>query len=50
MPELRQTILFGMVSVVPYLVYLAAPYVLVSRFRLIASLLGATTGASRRGD
>ena len=37
---------FGMVTVVPYLVYLAALYVLVSRFRLIASLPGATAGAS----
>ena len=49
-PELRQAILFGMVTVVPYLVYLAALYVLVSRFRLIASLPGATAGASRQGD
>jgi len=41
-PELRQTILFGMASLVPYLMYLAALYVLESRFRLFASLLGAT--------
>lgn len=40
--ELRQTILFGVASIVPYLIYLAAMYLLLSRFRLITAMLLAT--------
>ena len=36
--DLKTTILFGMWSIIPYFVYLAALYVLVDRLRLEASL------------
>ena len=36
--DLKTTILFGMWSIIPYFVYLAALYVLVDRMRLEASL------------
>ena len=36
--DLKTTIVFGMWSIVPYFVYLAALYVLVDRMRLEASL------------
>lgn len=39
--ELRRTILFGALSLIPYSVYLASLYVLVGRWTLRASLLGA---------
>lgn len=41
-PELKETILFGMASLVPYLVYLVALYFLVDRCRLWTALSGAT--------
>ncbi|WEZ89702.1 GlpM family protein [Pseudomonas sp. NyZ480] len=40
--DLKTTILFGMWSIIPYFVYLAALYVLVDRMRLGASLALAT--------
>jgi len=40
--DLRQTILFGMFSLGPYLLYLGALYLLVGRFKLLPSLIGAT--------
>jgi membrane protein GlpM len=40
--ELRETIVFGMLSLVPYFLYLAALYWLVGRFKLPSSLAGAT--------
>lgn len=40
--ELRETILFGMCSLVPYLLYLTALYFLVAKFKLSFSLAGAT--------
>jgi uncharacterized membrane protein (GlpM family) len=40
--ELKRTIRFGMWSLIPYLVYLAAMYWLVDRFSLRASLLLST--------
>nr|WP_189673017.1 GlpM family protein [Pseudomonas taiwanensis] len=40
--DLKTTILFGMWSIIPYFVYLAALYVLVDRMRLEASLALAT--------
>ena len=40
--ELKQTIAFGMLSIIPYFVYLLSLYFLVGRFRLAPSLLGAT--------
>jgi membrane protein GlpM len=36
--DLKTTIVFGMWSIIPYFVYLAALYVLVDRMRLEASL------------
>jgi membrane protein GlpM len=42
--DLKETILFGMFSLIPYFVYLVTLYFLVDRFRLVASLLGATFG------
>lgn len=42
LPELKETIVFGMFSLVPYFLYLVALYFLVGRFRLLASLAGAT--------
>ncbi len=39
--ELKETILFGMFSLVPYFSYLAALYLLIDKFSLISSLLGA---------
>ncbi|MBN1484883.1 MAG: GlpM family protein [Chloroflexia bacterium] len=42
--ELKQTILFGMLSLVPYFVYLLALYLLLDRFKLLPALLGATAG------
>ncbi|MFW6153878.1 MAG: GlpM family protein [Planctomycetota bacterium] len=41
-PELRETIVFGMLSLGPYLLYLGSLYVLVGWFRLVPSLIGAT--------
>ena len=41
--ELRATIVFGMLSLVPYLLYLITLYCLVGRFKLTSSLVGATT-------
>jgi len=40
--ELKETIIFGMVSIIPYFAYLLSLYALVGRFRLVPSLLGAT--------
>ena len=40
--DLKETILFGMFSLIPYFLYLVTLYFLVDRFRLVASLLGAT--------
>lgn len=40
--ELRETIVFGMLSLIPYLLYLVSLYFLVGRFKLISSLAGAT--------
>lgn len=40
--DLKQTILFGMLSLIPYFVYLLALYVLVDRFRLVPALLVGT--------
>jgi len=40
--DLKTTILFGMWSIIPYFVYLAALYILVDRMRLEASLALAT--------
>jgi membrane protein GlpM len=42
MSDLKETILFGMFSLIPYFAYLVTLYFLVDRFRLLASLLGAT--------
>jgi membrane protein GlpM len=42
MSDLKETILFGMFSLIPYFVYLVTLYFLIDRFRLVASLLGAT--------
>ena len=41
-PELKSTIVFGMASLVPYLAYLVALYLLVDRCRLCNALAGAT--------
>jgi len=40
--ELKETILFGMFSLIPYFVYLIALYFLVDRYRLELSLAGVT--------
>ncbi|MFK7606796.1 MULTISPECIES: GlpM family protein [unclassified Pseudomonas] len=40
--DLKTTIVFGMWSIIPYFIYLAALYVLVDRMRLEASLALAT--------
>lgn len=40
--ELKETIVFGMLSLIPYLLYLVSLYYLVGRFRLNSSLAGAT--------
>ncbi|MDF2488423.1 MAG: hypothetical protein K0S77_1045 [Pseudomonas sp.] len=40
--DLKATIVFGMWSIIPYFVYLAALYILVGRMRLEASLALAT--------
>lgn len=40
--ELKETIIFSMLSLLPYFVYLLALYFLVDRLPLIPSLLGAT--------
>jgi uncharacterized membrane protein (GlpM family) len=40
--DLKETIRFGMLSLVPYSLYLVTLYFLVDRFSLVASLLGAT--------
>lgn len=40
--ELRETILLGMVALIPYFVYLASLYLLVDRVRLGVALAGAT--------
>ncbi len=39
--DLKETILFGMFSLIPYFVYLLTLYFLVDRFKLVPSLLGA---------
>lgn len=39
--ELKETILFGMCSLVPYFTYLAALYLLIDRFSLTGALWGA---------
>ncbi|MBN1178402.1 MAG: GlpM family protein [Anaerolineae bacterium] len=39
-PELRTMVLFGMFSLIPYLVYLLSFYILVERVRLVTALLG----------
>jgi membrane protein GlpM len=39
--ELKQTVLFGMFSLLPYFVYLLTLYFLIDRWRLAAALLGA---------
>lgn len=40
--ELRETIVFGMFSLIPYLLYLLSLYFLIGRFKLTSSLAGAT--------
>ena len=40
--DLKETIVFGMLSLIPYFVYLLALYLLVDRLRLLPSLLAAT--------
>lgn len=40
--ELKATIVFGMFSLIPYLVYLVTLYFLVDRLKLAPALLGAT--------
>ncbi len=40
--DLRETIVFGMLGMIPYLAYLVALYVLVARLRLAAALAAAT--------
>jgi len=40
--DLKETIVFGMFSMIPYFIYLVALYFLVDRFNLVVSLLGAT--------
>lgn len=40
--ELKEAVLLGMFSLIPYFVYLTALYFLVDRFRLELSLAGAT--------
>jgi len=41
-PELRETIVFGIFALAPYLLYMVALYYLVGKWRLPASLAGAT--------
>ncbi len=41
--DLRETIVFGMLGMIPYLAYLVALYVLVVRVRLTAALAASTT-------
>jgi uncharacterized membrane protein (GlpM family) len=40
--DLRETILFGMYALLPYLAYLLSLYLLVDRLKLVPALLGAT--------
>lgn len=40
--DLKETIVFGMLSLIPYFVYLAALYCLAGRLKLVPALLGAT--------
>jgi membrane protein GlpM len=40
--DLKETIVFGMLSLIPYFVYLVMLYLLVDRLELVPSLLGAT--------
>lgn len=40
--DLRETIVFGMLGMIPYLAYLAAMYLLVARVRLAAALAAST--------
>jgi membrane protein GlpM len=40
--DLKETIIFGMFSLIPYFVYLVTLYLLVDRLKLVPSLLGAT--------
>ena len=40
--DLKKTLVLGMLSLIPYLVYLMSLYYLVGQFRLFISLLGAT--------
>ena len=39
--DLKETIVFGMFSLIPYFVYLVALYFLVDKLKLVPSLLGA---------
>ena len=41
-PELKDTILFGMAALVPYLLYMVTVYCLAGKCRLLVSLAGAT--------
>jgi membrane protein GlpM len=40
--ELRETIVFGMLALIPYALYLASLYFLVGRYKLFTALAGAT--------
>ncbi len=40
--DLRETILFSIFSLVPYLLYLISLYFLVGKYKLVTSLMGAT--------
>lgn len=40
--DLKETIVFGMFSLIPYFVYLVTLYWLIDRLKLVPSLLGAT--------
>ena len=41
-PELKQTIVFGMLAIIPYMLYLTSLYFMVDRMKLPLSLTGAT--------
>lgn len=38
--DLKGTIIFGMLSLIPYFVYLLTVYLMIDRYRLVASLIG----------
>ena len=40
--DLKETIVFGMFSLIPYFIYLVTLYFLVDKLKLVPSLLGAT--------